>query len=676
MKILYSWLKDFIDCKESPEKLAELLSAASFETVVEKRFGADAVFEVGLLPNRVADASSHLGIARELALLRGRKLVPAVPTPRATGADIRQLFSCGVSAQTGCRRYMLAGMTGIRVKDSPRRIKKRLLACGVRPINNVVDAANYVMLEMGQPLHAFDADRIAGKRITVRLAKKGETIETIEKKTYVLSGKEVLIADRTGPLALAGVKGGRRAEISAATKNILIESANFDPVSTRETAKRHSLKTDASWRFENDLDPNAAERALERVLALIQEVAGGTIMRGVLDYYPTHTLPRPIAVGAARISRLIGQDIPAVRIAKFVAPFCRSVKRSGGKLFLRVETYRRDVKYFEDVAEEVARLIGYNAIEAVPPAAVVIPARRNEEVAFRDRLRDECAQLAFSETYNYSFIGVEDVSRLRMPEGELVEVANPVSSEYRYLRPTLFPNLLKNVRDNLRFSSAVRLFEIGKQYRRVASGKAPEEVWVLAGMVAKRGASAHDVFLEAKGAAESLLERLGLDRDDYAFAELRTDPHLLPGASAEVTIDGKDVARIGLVRDEVLRAYNIDGVTAYWRMKIEALQRAVREAHEFEPLHKYPDVIRDVSMLLPAFTKVEDVEDVIEHAGAKYLEDTDLFDVYDEGLPDGQVSMAFHLIFRAPDRTLTDEEVGRDMEKIITALRQFGAQMR
>lgn len=686
MKILYSWLKDYAEIVESPEKLAKLLSTVSFETVVTKKIGTDAVFEIGLLPNRVADASGHFGIAREVALIKGKKLEFPAKRPNGAGDDIRKTFSCDVLEKTECRRYMLAGMTGVGIGDSPQWLKKRLLACGIRPINNVVDAANYAMLELGQPLHAFDADKVVGKRIIVRFANKGEKIETIEKKAYDLFGSEVLIADRDGPLALAGVKGGRRAEISQRTSAILIESANFNSVSTRETSKLHALKTDASWRFENDLDPNAVEIALWRALALIKEVAGGDIMNGVFDYYPKKVLARPIAIDTVRISRLIGKDIRANTIRNLILPFCRSIKMSGsGKMFLKIETHRRDIKYFEDVAEEVARLIGYNAIVPVSPVAELISPARNEEVAFRERLCDEMVRFGFSETYNYSFVSAQDISRIGVLEEEIVELENPVSGEHRYLRRTLLPNLLKNARDNLRFFQEVRMFEIGKQYKRLVGKSSskksapdlqPEEKWQLAGIITGRGVNAKDAFDETKGVIEALLERFGLDSDDYEIVSPENDSYFLPGAFAEVLIDGRGAARIGVLQDEILRAYDVGAPAAYWSIDVELLRRAVAEEHEFEPLHKYPDIIRDISVLVPAFTKIEEVESAIADAGAKYIEDTDLFDVYDEGLPKDKVSMAFHLIFRAPDRTLTDEEVNEEIKKIIKALKSIGAEIR
>lgn len=677
MRILYSWLKDYMDIKESPEKLADLLSVSSFEMIVDKKMGKDAVLEVSLLPNRVADASSHFGVARETALVKGKKLDIRDERLEGSAVKLAKTFSLEVEApRTLVRRYMLAGMTGVEVKESPGWLKKRLIACGLRPINNIVDAANYVMLEFGQPLHAFDADGVSGRKIIVRKARKGEKIETIERKTYMLSGSETLIADKSGPLALAGVKGGKKGEISGRTKNIVIESANFDPISTRQTSRLHGLKTDASWRFENDLDPNGAAPALNRALKLIQEVAGGEILSGTLDFYPVKVLPRPVAIEPSKISKLIGHEIPVSRMLKLAAPFCESIEKGGkDRIIFHVKTCRRDLKYSEDIAEEIARLIGYNSIKPKLPFAFLIPPAKNEIVEFRERLKDEFVSLGFSETCNYSFIGERDAELLAIDRSRLVEIGNPVSRETKYLRWSLFPNIMKNIANNLRFFPEVRIFEVGKHYDQMEKG-ACRESWGAGGAVARKNADIRALFFEAKGAIESFMERLGFERDDYRFRE-SGGPWVIPGAAAAVFVGDKEIAAVGAVRPDTAALYGIDCPVIYLHIVIDALQNAVSEEHEFEPLHKYPDVARDISILVPIFTKVEDVDNVISEAGAKYLEDVDLFDIYEgDDLPDGKTSMAFHLVFRAEDRTLTDEEAGRELERIIGALKQFGAEIR
>lgn len=672
MKILYSWLKEFVVLKESPEKVAERLSWHSYETIVDTHQGKDAVLEVSLLPNRVADSASHWGIAREIGLVTRRKVTPPKISVKESARKLGSMMKIQIFAQKLVRRYSLRGMTGVAVKDSPEWLKKRLDACGLRPVNNIVDAANYVMLELGQPLHAFDADDIRGSRIIVRQAKKGEMIETIERKTYTLTGSEILIADPEGPLGLAGVKGGRRGEISAKTKTIVIESANFDPATTRETSKRHNVKTDASWRFENNLDPNLTVRALDRVTTLIQKLAGGEILKGMLDYYPKKVLPWPIVVDAAYLSRLIGAEISETKIISLLKPFLVKVKRLGKRrVLLRVRTSRRDLRYPEDIAEEVARLIGYNNIPEKAPLAPLMPPAKNESLEFRETLKDHLVALGLDEVSNYSFINERDAGTLRLPRGELIEVQNPISGEWKYLRPMLFPNLLKNVRDNLRFFPEVRIFEIGKRYR--WRGVTPEESWRVAGMISAKNRGAKDLFFEAKGVLESLLERLGFDREDYRFGASQSPREF----DATLFLGDAELGSVGILLPREAEAYEIELPVASWGLDLEKLEKEVAGEHEFQPLEKYPHVLRDISILVPAGKQIAEIEEIIYTASPRFLEEVELFDVYEgEGIPEGQKSLAFHLIFRAPNRTLTNEEVDGEMRKISVSLEAIGAQIR
>jgi len=677
MKILYSWLKDFVRIKETPEKLAEILSVSSFETLVDKKVGKDAVFEISLLPNRVADAASHLGIAREISLRLRRPIQFTAAHCRETGPRIETFAKVKITDPSLVRRYSLRALTDVRIKESPAWLKARLRACGLRPINNVVDATNYAMLELGQPLHAFDADDVKEKTIIVRKAKKGERLETIERKTYTLRGFELLITDRGGLLGLAGVKGGRRGEISKKTRNIFIESANFDPATTRETSKMHRLKTDASWRFENNLDPNCTALALDRAASLIREVAGGHILKGMIDYYLKKALPRPIVASVDYISGLLGAKISEAELQRLLAPVCEKIARAkNGTLLLHIKTYRRDLLYPEDIAEEVARLIGYNAIQPKAPLAPVCAARRNESLEFREMLKDFFVSAGFTEVQNYSFMSERDVETFAFDKKKLFEVADPISSEMSYLRASLLPGLLKNTRDNLRFFDEIRIFELGKHYRR--NGVRPNESWWIGGVLSGKAAKTTSIFFEAKGLIESLLERFGFDRDDYRWSEpSHRQQDLQARMAASVCIGSDEVGTVGIVESRVVRAYDIDSHVAYWRLDAEPLMKLVESEHEFEPLHKYPDALRDISMFVPRDRRIAEIEEVIYNASPKYLEEVELFDIYEsEDAQGGQKSLAFHLVFRASNRTLTSEEIDKEITHIKRALENLGAHIR
>lgn len=685
MKFLYSWIKDYISLKESPEKLAEFLNLYVFETNVMQKLRGDAVLDVELFPNRVSDAASHVGLARELAIILRRRLDWKPAKIWKSKKKTSSFVSVKVTARDLCPRYSVRVVTGVKVGQSPLWLRKRLAACGLRPINNVVDVTNYVMLEIGEPLHAFDFEKIKNgnlkskilnpKSIFVRRAKQGEVIDALDEKTYRLEPDDLVIADAKGPLAIAGIKGGRRAEIDKNTKTVVLEAANFDPIAIRKTSKRMGLRTDSSWRFENGMDPNLTTLALDRAAELIQVVCGGEIAKGIVDVYPKKVLSRPIAVDMGRLQSLIGEKISAREAISLLKPITVQAKSAPkNRLLLKVHTVRRDLQYPEDIAEEVARLRGHERLKATAPVAPLTPPTRNESWEFRDILRNHLAGLGFSEVYNYSFMSEKDAGMLELDRRDIVEIENPTSKETKYLRRYLLVNHLKNVRDNMRFFPEVKIFEEGAQYR--WHGDHVDELWRVAGVLARKNTPAGQLFFEVKGVIESLFEQLGFDRDDYQGREVE-DQHFLPGTAVEFAIDGQDVARVGIFRPQFTLAYEIDAPVVFWAIGVEDLRRQVQEGHEFEPPHKYPDVIRDISMIVSADRRVEEVQNVINSASPKYLEDLDLFDIYESPeLGENKQSLAFHLIFRAPDRTLTDAEVNEEMKKIIQALEQFGAEIR
>jgi len=672
MKILYSWLKDYVRLRESPKKLAELLSSKSFETAVISVFGKDAVLDAALLPNRVADSSGHYGIARELGLLLGRKV------SEVTFEDLEvssKGFPVRVDVPALCPRYSAIRIDGIRVGRSPKWMVNRLRKCGLRSINNVVDVTNYVMLELGQPMHAFDCAKIKGG-IIVRRAKKGEHINALDEKRYVLDSRDLVIADDEGVLAIAGIKGGKKAEISARTKDIILESANFDRLTVRETSKRLGLKTDSSWRFEHGLDPNLTVKAIERAVYLLRKVAAGKAVGKIADVYVKQSLPRPIVLDLKWLGKFLGKEFKLSEILRYLKPILTEIKPAGSDRFiLKIATWRPDILEREDLAEELARLYGYDRLPASEPAGLLIPPRRNEMRIFKQKLRSILSGLGYAETYLHSFISEDDVKKFAFAPEMLVEIRNPISAAYAYLRPTMLVNLLKAASGNLRFFERCDLYEIGKVF--VRSGARIREAEYVAGIsIDKRSRGAHDLLLAAKGAVEHLLESLGLDADDYHF-DTASAPGLSGSATMTVVVDSTVLGTIGAVDLPLAINYGIDLPSAYWELDLKTLFKSSSEEHEFEPPHKYPDVIRDISIFVPLGTRVEEVEGVIFGSGAKYLEDIDLFDIYEgDGLPEDKTSMAFHCIFRHNNRTLTDEEVGKDMEKILDALRKFGAEIR
>ncbi len=544
-----------------------------------------------------------------------------------------------IENQEDCPRYTAKVITGVKVKSSPKWIQQRLKACGLQPINNIVDAANYVMLEMGQPIHAFDLDKV-GKKIIVRRAKKGEKIKTLDDKTYKLDKDILVIADSNKPIAIAGIKGGDTTGVDKKTKNIVIEAANFNRLLTRRACQKLKLKTDASWRFENGIDPNLIDLAQERVCALIQEIAGGKVLRGMVDFYPKKVLVKKIQLNLDYVERLLGIKIPKREISKIL--------RSLGFMFqVEVPTRRLDVSLPEDLIEEIGRIYGYGKIKSVFPRASLIPPQRNIDIFWEDRIKDILKELGFSEVYNYSFV----------EQGGEIEVANPISRKQKYLRPSLIPNLLKNVKDNLNNFKKIKIFELGKIFL------GGQEKKMLAGLMTAENKTI-DIFYQVKGVVDLMLKKLGLSNIWYDSYQPTPEQSKIDiwqkGECAEIKVDNQEIGFLGKISSEEVVAFDFD---------FEKLIKLASEEHEYQPISKFPAAVRDLAVIIVQGVLVEEVLNKINAAGGPLIRDVDLFDMYGgEEIPAGKKNLAFHIIFQAEDHTLTAEEIDKLMAKIVKAL--------
>ena len=707
MKFSYNWLQEFFQKKlPAPKKLAELLTMHSFEveSVKEVRSasgGSDFLLDIAILSNRMPDASSHLGVAREIAaLLKSEIRNPCLAGRQAKSETIskskiknlKDSLKIEIENAELCPRYTALVIKGIKVGPSPKWLKEKLEVCGLNSINNVVDAGNYVMLEMGQPLHVFDFDKLGGK-IIVRPAKKGEKIITLDNKKYELDSEILAISDSEKPVALAGIKGGKGPEVDSRTKNIALEAANFNFSSIRKTSKKLELKTDASLRFSAGLDPNLTEKAIGRLAQVIQDLAGGKI-EGVIDAYPKKVVPAKIKLNFEKVRGLLGVDISDKEIKeilkrlelKEVAPpqGGATSKKNG---FFEIPTIRRDLQIEEDLIEEVGRIYGYENIKAKHSLGELILPEENELLNFREKIRTYFAANGFSEVYNYS---LSDQSELGfLPAGfqnVLLELKNPPKPESRFLRPSLLPRLFANASFNLRnFKNTrlptrqVQIFEIGNVFH---SFDRQEEK--LAFVIA--GDSADRAFLEIKGLASAFFESLGLTDfwlDTVPFenppaggppAGGRSEVAMLkkifhPFRAAEIKIGDKTLGVLGEVSSEITNPSAGGGIkTALVAAELDfknLFDLSVKE-REFKSISRYPAVIRDIAVLVPSEVRISQVLDLMEAAGGDFLEDVDLFDVYEgREIPEGKKNLAFRLVFQSYEKTLTDKEVKGFMEKII-----------
>lgn len=644
MKVSYNWLQSFFDKKlPSPEKLADLLSSHSFETEVIERVGSDYALDVDVLPNRAHDCLGHLGVAREIGAIINSKLKIQNSRRRQSGygasatklkiktqnKDIKDFLKIKVGDKKLCPRYTARMVVDVKVGPSPEWIQERLKVCGLKPINNIVDTVNYVMLETGQPMHAFDFDKIAGepKTLIIRRAKKGEKIISLDNETYELDENILVIADEKSPLCIAGMKGGKDAEIDKETKRIVLEAANFDSRIIRKAFNQLKLRTDASWRFENGLDPNSTSSAMDMAVALID----GQILKGVVDIYPNKVKPKTIKLDAKKVRSLLGVNISDKEIVAILKKLGFEIKN---KFQVTVPTCRLDISIQEDLIEEIGRLYGFEKIPSRLPLAALIPPKRNDDLIYQNKIKDILVNLGFSEALNYSLIGDAEI-----------ELANPISQEQKYLRPSLALNLLKNIESNKRYFNEVRLFEIGRVFER-DNDKVIEKKKLGAALFPSD-------FYRLKGIIETLLNKMQIS-DVWYEDELERDD-----LKRAKVIVGNDL--LGWIGDNI------------FELDFEKIVELATEERIYSPPSKYPAVVRDVALLVEPGTKIVEVMNLINTAGGSLISDVDLFDMYEgEEIPDGKKSLAFRVIYQADDHTLTDKEVNALQEKVMKALEDEG----
>ena len=668
----YNWLQSFFKKKlPRPEKLAELLTLHFFYVKEVKKLKNDFIFDIEILPNRAPDCFSHLGIAREISAILNFKLkIPDSKFKEDKTLKAKDFVSVNVKHRQACLRYTARVISGIKVGSSPKWIKERLKVCGLQPINNIVDVANYVMLETGQPLHAFDFERLEGKKIIVRFAKERERIVTLDEKTFTLNPEILVIADAKRPVAIAGIKGGVMPKIDEKTKIVVLESANFNPRVIRRASQKLNLRTDASLRFEHGIDPNLTEFAINRAAFLIQKIAGGRICQDLIDFYPKKTLPKQIKLDLDYTKRLLGLEIPRKEIKSILESLGLKVTEArplANKILVKVPTFRLDINLPEDLIEEIGRIYGFEKIPAHFPLVSLIPPERNLDIFWEDFVKNILKEAGFSEVYNYSFISEKMAKIFGYGTKDLIEIENPVSLEQKFLRPSLILNLLKNVKDNNKNFFEIKIFELGKIFKK--EGEKVSEKKSLTGLVFKK----EETFFELKGVCDLLLNKMGIS--NIWYDEYQPTPeeskisiwHLRK--SAEIKIDNEEIGFLGEISPRILEALKIEGKVVVFDFDFEKLKNLASEEHEFRPLSKYPAAIRDLAILVPAEVRVEEVLNKIEIAGGPLIRDIDLFDIYEgEEIEEGKKNLAFHIIYQAEDRTLSSKEVDEIQEKIVKIL--------
>ncbi|HEX9243325.1 MAG TPA: phenylalanine--tRNA ligase subunit beta [Anaeromyxobacter sp.] len=650
----------------------------------------DVLLEVNVTPNR-PDALSHVGVARELAAALGEKVKLPAPRLAEQGAPATDAVKVRIEAPDRCARYAARVVEGVKIGPSPRWLARRLEACGVRSISNVVDATNFVLLELGHPLHAFDLDKVAGSEIVVRTARPGEKMTTLDGKERALSPEDLLIADRDRGSALAGVMGGGDSEISAGTSRVLLESAWFEPNGIRRTARRHGLKTEASYRFERGADPGMVIPAADRCAALIAELAGGAVRPGIVDCHPREVRAPEVRLRWARPAQLLGMDVAREDARKILTGlgFAERKGDADGATW-QVPSWRADVSIEEDLVEEIVRTKGYDAIpETLPHGASDTPAEPLDARAV-GRIRAALEAAGFSEAVNFSFVAERELAPFEQPvatgdgTGRALGIAlkNPISADLSVMRTSLVPSLLKNVAHNLRQRIAdVRLYEIASVYHPGPNPKdrpSAESVEVAGVILGRRspvgwaaGGDAAD-FYDAKAAVSGIVEALGVE----ASWQAKGGSWLHPRHSAKLLAGDDVLGVVGELHPRVAAAFELPRGVLAFRLSLDALLRAARLVPQHRPIPRLPAVLRDLAVVVDDGAAAAAVEALVREEAL--VEAVTLFDVYRGApLPQGKKNLAFAIAYRAADRTLTDAEADAAHARIVKRLAQkLGAELR
>ena len=649
----------------------------------------DVIFNMDITPNR-PDCLSIIGLAREIAALTSKTVHLPDAGYEETDPPVESQVSVEIAAPDLCPRYCASLIKGISIGESPQWMQERLISYGMRPINNVVDVTNFVMLEYGQPLHSFDYEKLSGRKIIVRRAGEGEEIVSLDGVERVLGGNTLVIADAERAVAVAGVMGGANSEVTEETTSILLESASFNPRSIHYTGRTLDMPSEACMRFERGISPELTMPAIKRATQLIAELGSGQVARGIVDVYPGKVEPQPVAVTTGEVKRVLGVEFSREQIETTLnlLGFECQAGSSASEVVAVAPYWRSDISIPVDLVEEVARIIGYDEI---PTTMLNTPIPRQDPdpvIGLKRALGESLTGYGFHEIVSNPLVALETVNGLypesHSPSPAPLKLANPMSIMHEYLRPNLRVCLMATLMTNRRVEGPVRLYEMGKVYL-PRPDDLPDEVEMLCGVLSgpRREPSWQDMsagsgevvsfdFFDAKGVVESLLSRLGAN----ASYQPSSDETLHPVKQAAIVVDGGQIGVIGELHPAVVEAFDMLGPVYLFELSLPALLPLTRERRMFQPIPRFPATVRDVALVVDAGTAYQQVVDIIE--GFPLVEQVALFDVYSgDQVPPGKKSLACRIIYQSPGHTLTDEEVNRVQKRILDRLsRDLGATLR
>ena len=644
----------------------------------------DTIIDLEVTPNR-PDCLSILGIAREIAALTDQKLHLPEVEYEESGSSLDQQISVEIAAPDLCPRYCASLITGVRIAESPKWMQQRLLSCGMRPINNIVDVTNYVMLEHGQPLHAFDYDRIEGRKIIVRRAADEETIVTLDGVERMLSEDMLVIADEERAVAIAGVMGGADSEVTEHTSSILLEAANFNPASIHHTGGTLRLSSAACMRFERGIRLELILPALKRATQLIVDMSGGQVASGLVDEYFGKLERAPIFLSVSDVKRLLGVEFSLEQIMRTLTSLGFDCKTSGSKseIWVTAPYWRSDIHLVADLVEEVARIIGYDKIPATMLSQPLPRQNPDPIIGLKQKVKCSLTAFGFQEVITYSLIGLEMLNKLSFEPHPLksvpLRVANPMTAEQEYLRPNLRANLLTALSTNRRHEDGViRLFELGRVYL-PRHNDLPDEPEVMCCVLTghklqKLWQGSDEVldFFDAKGMIEGLLNQLEVS----ASFEQGTDESLHPARQAAVVIEGNKLGVVGELHTEVLEAFDISETAYLFEINVSALLQFTVGHKMFRPIPRFPATVRDIALVIDVKVSHHQILSIIK--GFPLVSHVTVFDVYTgEQVPSGKKSLAYKIAYQSSAHTLTDEEVNDVQQQILSKLsQQLGATLR
>lgn len=645
------------------------------EDAVEALGLHDIVVEYEVTSNRV-DCYSILGIAREAAATFRKPFVPPVVKATGNDEDVNDYISVEIKDRDLCTRFCARVCKNIKIAPSPEWMQRRLAACGIRPINNLVDITNYVMMEYGQPMHAYDLDNVAGNRIIVRRAKDGDTFRTLDGQVRTLDAEMLMICDAEKEIGLAGIMGGENSKITDDVRTVLFEAATFNGANIRKSSKRVGLRTDASGIFEKGLDPRNAETAINRACQLIEELGCGEVVGGIVDVREPFQELKQIRFEPDRINRFLGTEIPEEEMRRIFDRLELACDEGTG--MITAPSFRQDIECFADIAEEVARFYGYDRIPTTLPTGEATTGKLSFKLRVEEKARDIAEYCGFSQGMCYSFESPKVFDKLLIPADsplrQTVTIANPLGGDFSIMRTISLNGILTSLASNYnRRNKNVRLYELGNIY---IPGSLPVVDYPDERMQFTLGMYGEGDFFTMKGVVEEFLGSIGMKK------KMTCDPKaektfLHPGRQALIRYEDSVIGYLGEIHPEVADNYDIDTKVYIAVLDMPEILPFASFDRKYEGIAKYPAVSRDISMVVPRNILVGDIEKVIEQRGGKILEEYQLFDIYEGSqIKSGYKSVAYSITFRAKDRTLEDSDVSAAMKKILNGLEELGIELR